>query len=169
VPGSRGGHVDGFLCATFRRKQRKTHSLLNKISITSNVFFDEITSCYTKIYRWVQRYAPELEKHCRPRLKTTTDSWRVDKTYIKIKNVWMYLHQAVDSEGNTHDFWLSSISDGEAAKRFFLKTLAAAHTNSPQVINVDKNAAYPKALAALKAEGHLPERCESRQTSISIT
>jgi len=31
------------------------------------------------------------------------------------------------------------------------------------VINVDKNAAYPKAFAALKAEGHLPERCELRQ------
>jgi Transposase and inactivated derivatives len=31
------------------------------------------------------------------------------------------------------------------------------------VINVDKNAAYPNALAALKAEGHLPESSELRQ------
>jgi transposase, IS6 family len=25
------------------------------------------------IYRWVQRYAPELEKRCRPHLRRTTD------------------------------------------------------------------------------------------------
>lgn len=31
------------------------------------------------------------------------------------------------------------------------------------MINVDKNAAYPKAFAELKAEGRLPESCELRQ------
>jgi transposase-like protein len=35
---------------------------------------------HTTIYRWVQHYAPELEKRCRPHLKTTTDSWHVDET-----------------------------------------------------------------------------------------
>jgi len=39
---------------------------------------------HTTIFRWVQRYAPELEKRCRLRLKATTDSYRVDETYIKI-------------------------------------------------------------------------------------
>jgi transposase-like protein len=38
---------------------------------------------HTTIYRWVQRYAPELEKRCRPHLKATNDSWRVDETYVK--------------------------------------------------------------------------------------
>ncbi len=56
---------------------------------------------HTTIYRWVQRYAPELEKRCRRHLKATTDSWRVDETYIKVKRVWMYLYRAIDSEGNT--------------------------------------------------------------------
>ncbi len=40
---------------------------------------------HTTIYPWVQHYAPELEKRCRPHLKAPTDSWRVDETYIKIK------------------------------------------------------------------------------------
>ena len=31
------------------------------------------------------------------------------------------------------------------------------------MINVDKNAAYPKALKELKAEGMVPESCELRQ------
>ena len=36
-------------------------------------------------------------------------------------------------------------------------------TPTPRVINVDKNAAYPKAMAELKAAGQLPESVELRQ------
>jgi transposase-like protein len=118
---------------------------------------------HTTVYRWVQCYAPELEKRCRPHLKATTDSWRVDETYIKVKKQWVYLYRAVDSEGNTLDFWLSSTRDGQAARRFFLKALAASHATEPRVINVDKNAAYPKAFNELKAEGRLSTSCELRQ------
>jgi transposase-like protein len=45
---------------------------------------------HTTISRWVQRYAPELEKRCRLHLKPTTDSWCVNETYVKVKKVWMY-------------------------------------------------------------------------------
>ncbi len=75
----------------------------------------------------------------------------------------MYLYRAVDSQGNTLDFLLSSTRDGDVAKRFFVKTLAASHITEPRVINVDKNAAYPKAFHELKAERCLPESCELRQ------
>jgi len=54
---------------------------------------------HTTIFRWVQHYAPELEKRCRSHLKVTNDSWRVDETYVKVKKVWMYLYRAVDSRG----------------------------------------------------------------------
>ena len=37
------------------------------------------------IWRWVQAYAPELNKRCRPHLKPTNRSYRVDETYIKVK------------------------------------------------------------------------------------
>jgi transposase, IS6 family len=118
---------------------------------------------HTTIFRWVQRYAPELEQRCRPQLQATTDSWRVDETYIKVKGAWTYLYRAVDSAGNTLEFLLSATRDATSAKRFFAKTLGAAHTVIPRVITVDKNAAYPKALAELKAAGVLPESCELRQ------
>jgi transposase, IS6 family len=117
---------------------------------------------HTTIYRWVQRYAPELDKRCRPHLKATADSWKVDETYIKVKKEWVYLYRAVDSRGNTLDFFFSPTRDATAAKEFLLKTLAACHTSSPRVINVDKNAAYPKAFNELKAVGILPESCELR-------
>lgn len=64
---------------------------------------------HTTIYRWVQHYAPELERRCRSHLKTTNDSWRVDETYVKVKKVWMYLYRAVDSQGTTLEFLLIPI------------------------------------------------------------
>jgi transposase, IS6 family len=87
---------------------------------------------HTTIYRWVQRSAPELDKRCRPHLKSTNDSWRVDETYGKVKKVWMDLYRAVDSEGNTLEFLLSATRDAEAAKRFFVKALHATAGSAPQ-------------------------------------
>ena len=107
---------------------------------------------------------PELEKRCRSHLKATTDSWRVDETYVKVKKVWMYLYRAVDSQGNTLEFLLSPTRDAQAAKRFFMKALAAPHTSAPRVITVDKNPTYPKAYKELKAEGIMPDACELRQS-----
>src|SRR5450755_2479515 len=143
---------------------------------------------HTTIYRWVQEYAPQFDKRCRPHLKACNDSWKVDETYIKIKKVWMYLYRAVDSEGSTLEFLLSPTRDAEAAKRFFCKALQSPACSAsqvsapdqkgikdvtvvggkatravPRVINVDKNAAYPKAMADLKAAGVLPASVELRQ------
>jgi len=88
---------------------------------------------HTTIYRWVQCYAPELEKCCRPHVKPATDSWRVDETYIKVKKEWVYLYRAVDSQGNTLDFLFNTTRDAHAAKQFFLKMVAASHTPEPRV------------------------------------
>ena len=37
------------------------------------------------IWRWVQAYAPELNRRCRPHLKPTNKSYRIDETYINVK------------------------------------------------------------------------------------
>lgn len=89
---------------------------------------------HTTIYRWVQRYAPELERRCRSHLKPTTDSWRVDETDIKLKKQWVYLYRAVDSQGNTLDVFFSPTRNAEAARCFFLKAVAASHTTELRVI-----------------------------------
>jgi len=60
--------------------------------------------------------------------------------------------KAADSQGKTLEFLFSPTRNAEAAKRFLLKTLTASHTSEPRVINVDKNAASPKAFAELKME-----------------
>src|SRR5262249_11657977 len=64
---------------------------------------------------------------------------------------------------NTLEFRLSPTREAEAAKAFFHQTLSASHTVPPRVITVDKNAAYPKALADLKSAGAVPQACELRQ------
>ena len=94
---------------------------------------------HTTIYRWVQEYAPELDKRSRPYLKQTNDSWRVDETYVKVRGKWMYLYRAVDSTGQTLDFLLNETRSTRAAKRFFLKVLGRSNITVPRVINVDKN------------------------------
>src|SRR3954453_21682340 len=115
------------------------------------------------VWRWVQAYAPELDKRCRPHLKTTNKSYRVDETYVKVKGKDRYLYRAVDSMGQTIDFLLTAKRDKAAAKSFFRKALSCSSNPSPRVINVDKNPAYPPAVKELKAEGLLSRRCRLRQ------
>src|SRR5919112_634393 len=115
------------------------------------------------VWRWVQAYAPEINKRCRPHLKTTNKSYRVDETYVKVKGKDRYLYRAVDSTGQTIDFLLTARRDAEAAQRFFRKIFAAEENPTPRVINVDKNPVYPAALEALKGEGTLPRRVRLRQ------
>jgi transposase, IS6 family len=117
---------------------------------------------HVTVWRWVQRYGPEMERRLRSRLKAHNDSWRVDETYVRVKGKWVYLYRAVDSSGATIDFLLSAKQDTAAAKRFLLKALGAENHPAPRVINTDKHASYPPAIVQLKAEGALEENCQHR-------
>jgi transposase, IS6 family len=72
---------------------------------------------HTTLYRWVQRYAPELEKRLRWYWKRPSmwRSWRVDETYVKVKGKGVYLYRAVDKRGDTIDFYLSPTRNAKAA------------------------------------------------------
>jgi transposase-like protein len=116
---------------------------------------------HTTIWRWLQRYAPELNRRVRRELKRTGSSWRVDETYVRVAGRWTYLYRAVDSTGATLDFYLSETRDA-AAKRFLAKVLAADHHPRPRVINVDGNPSYPKVVKELKQERRLGQRSRCR-------
>ncbi len=62
------------------------------------------------------------------------------------------------------DFLLSAKRDGKAAARFFHKVLKAQHTQTPRVITVDKNAAYPVAIKRLKGDKTIAAATELRQS-----
>src|SRR6266446_7568676 len=59
---------------------------------------------HVTVWRWVQRYAPEIQRRL-----------RVDETYIRVKGKWVYLYRAVDSTGATIDFLPSAKRDAAAA------------------------------------------------------
>ena len=62
---------------------------------------------HTSIFRWVQRYAPEIEKRVRWYQGYRSSSWRVDETYVRVGGAWKYLFRAVDKTGRLIDFMLS--------------------------------------------------------------
>jgi hypothetical protein len=74
----------------------------------------------------VLKYVPMLEQAFRVRKRRVGGSWRMDKTYVRIRGKWKYLHRAVDKAGNTVDFLLtetrrafSVVSGARMAYRWF--------------------------------------------------
>ena len=118
---------------------------------------------HSTVFRWVQRYAPEINKRIRPHLKMSGTSYRVDETYIKVGKTCKYLYRAVDKEGQTIEFMLSAKRDVSAAKRFFRKMMRAEHRRLPFSISVDKNAAYPEAFSASQVDMIVPKDCKLRR------
>jgi len=116
---------------------------------------------HSTVWRWVQRYAPVLNRRLRPELRHPNRSWRVDETYIRLGGRWVYLYRAVDSTGATIDFMLSPNRDLIAAKLFLRLALSRTPT-CPRVINVDGHPAYASAISELKASGELGRRCRCR-------
>jgi transposase-like protein len=118
---------------------------------------------HSTVFRWVQRYAPEINKRIRLHLKMSGTSYRVDETYIKVGKTCKYLYRAVDKEGQTIEFMLSVKRNVSAARRFFKKMMRAEHRRLPFSISVDKNAAYPEAFSTSQAERIVPKDCELRR------
>jgi len=133
----KGRHfVPEIIILCVRRYLRYALSLRNleEIMAERNVDVYHVT-----IWRWIQRYAPELSRRCRRELRRTNGSWRVDETYLRVGGKWTYLYRGVDSTGDTIDFLLSPTRDAGAAKRFFQKALRSANHPRPRVINLDGN------------------------------
>ncbi|WP_286130477.1 IS6 family transposase [Bacillus sp. 37MA] len=81
----------------------------------------------------------------------------------RISGQWMYLYRAMDSKGNTIDFYLSKTRENQAAKCFFKKALLSFHVSKPRVITVDKNPTYPVAIKELEEEKRMLEGIQIRQ------
>ena len=95
---------------------------LERILVDRGVAVDHVS-----LFRWVQRFAPELER--RPRrhlLRPCRGPWHVNETFVRVGGAWRYLYRAVDGTGQTIDFLHSTKRDKKAAKRFFRRALARA-------------------------------------------
>jgi transposase-like protein len=106
------------LCVRWYLRYPLSLRQLREIMAELNLSVDHVT-----IWRWVQRYAPELNRLCHSKLRKTNASWCCDETYIWVAGKWTYLYRAVDSTGAAIDFFLSARRDAAAAKRFLQKAL----------------------------------------------
>ena len=114
------------------------------------------------IFRWVQRYAPELEKRVRWYQGYRSGSWRVDETYVRVGGEWKYLFRAIDKQGRLIDFMLLDRRNTRAAYRFLGKVLHTMRHWPPQSITTDKLGSYPKAIRRLHREGKLSKDTRHR-------
>jgi transposase, IS6 family len=145
------------LCVRWYLRYSLSYRDLAEIMRERNLFVDPST-----IWRWVQRYAPELNVRIRRELRPTNGSWRTDETYVRVAGRWTYLYRAVDSTGATIDFLLSETRDLTAARNFFQKALASPGHPRPRVITVDGNPSYPTVIDELKQQRALGRRCYCR-------
>ena len=132
------------------------------VAVCVSIWAEALTVDHSTIGRWVLRYASELHKRTRREIRPPNGSWRVDETFVRVPGKWTNLNRAVDSTGETIDFILSPKRDAVAAKYFLQVALWRTGQVRPRVINVDGHAAYPAAIAELKASGKLGHRCRCR-------
>ena len=59
---------------------------------------------HVTVWRWVQRYVPEMERRLRSRLKPTSDSWRVDSELHPVMGKWGYLYRCGEFFRRDHRF-----------------------------------------------------------------
>jgi transposase-like protein len=121
-----------------------------------------LTVDHTTIWRWIQRYGPELHRRLRGHVKLKSTTWHMDETFVRIAGRWLYLFRAVDSQGQTVDFYLSETRDREAAKSFLKKALANPDNRPPRVFARDGLRSYSAAIRELQGEGQLIQRCRQR-------
>jgi transposase, IS6 family len=88
---------------------------------------------HVTVFRWVQRFTPELIAAARPCRRAAGDRWLVDETYVKVSGVWWYVYRAVDQRGQVIDVFVSRRRDIASARRF-LTTALAAHRSPAEVI-----------------------------------
>ena len=81
------------LCVRWYLRYSLSYRDLTEIMCERNLSIDPST-----IWRWVQRYAPELNERLRRELKPTNGSWRTDETYVRVAGRWTYLYRAVDPQ-----------------------------------------------------------------------
>jgi transposase, IS6 family len=95
-----------------------------------------LSMAHTTIMRWAHHDAPAFERRWNRFARPAGSSWRADETDVKIRGRWVYLCRAVDREGKTVDFRLSTKRDVAAAKAFFRKAIKS-QGSTPRTITLD--------------------------------
>ncbi|MGS1097556.1 IS6 family transposase [Aquamicrobium terrae] len=121
---------------------------------------------HSTIHRWVVHFSPVLLRSFNCRKRTVGRKWHMDETYIKVRGQWKYLYRAIDSVGNTVEFWFSEHRDLPAAKRFMRKALA--HHGRADRIVIDGSQTNREAIVSCDVENRLRDRSRRELKAIRI-
>jgi transposase-like protein len=121
---------------------------------------------HATVHRWVVRYSPELLERFNRRKRAVTTRWHVDETYIKVRGRWTYLYRAIDSNGDTVEFWFSERRDLNAAKRFLCEALK--RHGRPERIVIDGSQTNREAILSCDTTDRLQDRSRRKLKAIQI-
>jgi putative transposase len=109
---------------------------------------------------------PELLERFNRRKRAVTGKWHVDETYIRVRGQWRYLYRAIDSNGDTVEFWFSERRNLAAAKRFMRKALK--RHGRPERIVIDGSQTNREAILSCDAANRLEDRSRRRLKPVRI-
>jgi transposase-like protein len=121
---------------------------------------------HATIHRWTVHYAPLLLERVNRRKRPVGRKWHVDETYIKVRGRWMYLYRAIDSNGDTVEFWFSERRNLPAAKRFLRKALK--RHGRPERIVIDGSQTNREAILSCDMADRRQDRSRRRLNPIRI-
>jgi transposase-like protein len=121
---------------------------------------------HATVGRWVVRYSPELLERFNRRKRAITGKWHIDETYIKVRGCWTYLYRALDSNGDTVEFWFSERRNLAAAKRFLRKALK--RHGRPERIVIDGSQTNREAIVSCDTTDRLRDRSQRQLKPIRI-
>lgn len=109
----------------------------------------DVTVYRSTIYRWVQKFGPELTRRTEKHLRRASIDWHVDETYIRVGGKWRYLWRAIDANGQMVDFRLTARRDTKAARAFLNKAIERVRLHRPATIVTDKAHSYRRVIREL--------------------
>jgi putative transposase len=121
---------------------------------------------HSTVHRWVAHFAPLLLERFNRRKRPVTGKWHIDETYVRVRGRWMYLYRAIDSGGDTVEFFFSENRDLPAAKRFLRKALE--HHGRPDRIVIDGSQTNRQAIVACDGESRLRDQSQRPLLPIRI-
>lgn len=121
---------------------------------------------HSTVHRRVVHFVPLLLERFNRRKRPVTGKWHVDETYVRVRGLWMYLYRAVDSAGDTVEFFFSEKRDLPAAKRFIRKALK--RHGRPDSIVIDCSQTNRDAIIACDGESRLRDQSQRLLKPIRI-
>nr|WP_282059497.1 IS6 family transposase [Roseobacter litoralis] len=91
------------------------------------------------VYRWVQKFGPELAKRAEKHHKRNSLDWHVDETYIRAGGKSRYLWRAIDANDQLVEFRLTARRD---VKAFLNRAIERVRLHRPVSICTGKAPTY---------------------------